>query len=144
VSLIQDYNMKQIDLLGRDGEPFSFTGAKLGHGSSARNHHNHNTSIDEFAPQRYRCSGCRWFEVDIYLTAEDRYVVHTTGVSVVPGESRLSRISVTESPFEVIELLTVRKKNEEPFITTQSARALAQAAEVDDGIREAYINRAVV
>jgi hypothetical protein len=82
--------------------------------------------------------------VHIYVTAAGTYVVHTVGESVVPGETRLSRISPTPSAYEVIELLTVRRREQEPFIAAQSSRALAQAAELDDGLRDAYINRAVV
>lgn len=153
-----------VSLTGRDGEPFTFTGRLLGAGSSRRDDHMHDLLRDRYAPRRIRCSACRWFEVAIYVRAVDTaidletdpptlsrvpaedgdYVVHTVGATVVPGEQRLSRISVTESPFEVIELLTVRRHGQDPFLTAQSSRALAQAAELDDGIREAYINRAVV
>lgn len=156
-------NLRSFELVGRDDAPFTFVGVRLGHGSSERDQHNHET---DFAPRRVRCSACRWFEVAIYrrysLTGVDLetdpnrpqtypvepvahdYVVHTVGVSIVPGETRLSRISVTESAFEVVELLTVRKSDEDAFITAQSARALAQASDLDDGVREAYVNRAVI
>ena len=43
---------------------------------------------------------------------------------------------------EVVEILTVKGQTD-PFIPAPSARALAQAADKDDDIQEAYVNRAV-
>lgn len=160
-------SVAKIELVGRDGEPFDFVGTPLGAASSRRETHNHNLSRDRFAPRGVRCAACRWHEVAIYrryatqevdLTTDPAhpriyalrepvagdYVVHTVGESIVPGETRLSRVSATDSAFEVVELLTVRRPDEEPFITAQSSRALARAATLDDGLRDAYINRAVV
>lgn len=158
-------NLKRYTLAGRDDETLDFVGVLLGRDTSFQDQHTHHPR--RHAAKKEKCSACRWFEVAIYqryttegidLTtdpahpriypldkpvAED-YVVHTVGASAVPGEQRLSRIAVTESGFEMVELLTVRKLNEEPFITAQSSRALAQAASRDENIRDAYINRAVV
>lgn len=158
--------LQRIELIGRDGETFGFLGKPLGVGSSQQNDHRHDVARDRYAPRGIRCSACRWFEVAIYrryvtegidLETDPKrpriypvdpepgdYVVHTIGASIVPGETRLSRITPTDSPFEVIELLTVRKRDDDPWIPAQSARALAHAAEFDDGLREAYVNRAVV
>jgi hypothetical protein len=141
------------EIIGRDGEVHQFTGALLGHGTSHRDHHNHYPR--RFAQRGEKCSACRWFEVAIYrrTTAHDDptgvtlghdYVIHTVGWSVIPGEQRLSRVQFTSSAFEIIEMLTVRHQDKEPFIAVQSARALAQAAGVDQAVRDAYINRAVV
>lgn len=159
-------DLEQIELLGRDNDPFVFHGKLLGAGSSLRDEHVHDRARDRYAPRGVRCSACRWFEVAIYrryftegidLETDPKspkiypidpepgdYVVHTVGASIVPNENRLSRISSTDSAFEVVELLTVRRQNQEPWIPSQSSRALARAAETDDGIRDAYINRAVV
>ena len=158
--------LQRIELIGRDGETFGFLGKPLGVGSSRQDDHRHDVARDRYAPRGVRCSACRWFEVAIYrryvtegidLETDPKrpriypvdpepgdYVVHTIGASIVPGETRLSRITPTDSPFEVIELLTVRKRDDDPWIPAQSARALAHAAEFDDGLREAYVNRAVV
>ena len=155
--------LQKIGLSGREGEPFVFEGAPLGASTSYRPGHQHAT---DYAVRGVRGAPSRWSEATIYRgyvtegtdletdPARPRtyaidptpgdYVVHTVGASIVPGEQRLSRISVTDSPFEVIEFLTVRPRDGEPFIVAQSSRALAQAAQLDDGIRDAYINRAVV
>lgn len=145
------------ELIGRNGVAHRFTGALLGSSTSYSVDHTH--AAGQHAPRGAKCSACRWFEVYIYRRARTNgagptgnglvdtpadYVVHTVGGSSVPGERRFSRVEFTSSPFEVIELLTVRPVDRDPFIAAQSARALAQAAELDDGVREAYINRAVV
>jgi hypothetical protein len=142
-----------VALSGRDGEPHEFYGRLLGAGTSRAEHHSH---AEPFAARGAKCSACRWFEVALYrrrrpTTSADAevshtfdYVVHTVGGTAVPGEERRSRVSYTSSAFEVIELLTVRPHHGEPFIAQQSARALAQAAQFDDDIRDAYINRAIV
>jgi len=124
---------------GRDGQRFNFNGRRLGSGTS------------------WRDGKPRWFEVDIYLAGET-YIIHTQGRSEVAGETTLSRILRTKSPFEVVEMLTVKKCNtcgqhscqdrnhsdRRLYLPRQSAHALAQAAQWDDGIRDAYVNRAVV
>lgn len=157
-------DLKIFKLRGRDGDVFEFHGVKLGADSSEQETHVDHDG--EYARKFEKCSACRWFEVSVYRryftesvdlrtnTDHSRifpidpvpadYVVHTVGGSIVPGEHRLSRISCSDSGFEVIELLTVRKAGGEPFITAQSSRALAQAASRDEDIRDAYINRAVV
>lgn len=146
-------NVQQFTLVGRNGAEHRFTGQLLGAGTSHQTHHYHN---NQFARRGEKCSACRWFEVAIYRRTADAkghvpvgadhgfdYVVHTVGATIVPGEQRLSRVEYTTSSFEVVELLTIRPNDREPYMMTQSARALARAAELDDGIREAYVNRAV-
>lgn len=115
----------EYTLTDRDGARFTFTGQLLGSGTS------------------YRDFKQRWFEIDLYLTEDDEYVVHTRGRSTIAGESTLSRISRTSSAFEVVELLTVNH-NGKLYIPRQSSHAMAQAAQWDDDIRDAYINRAVL
>lgn len=141
---VANLDFHTIELVGRDGRTSRYAAALLGDASSRRDEHTHDRERDPYVPPGGRCSACRWFEVDIYRTDAGTYVVHTVGASVVPGERRRSRVTETTSAYEVIELLTVRPYGKEPFITAQSAGALAQAAELDDDVRDAYINRAVV
>lgn len=141
-------DLRTFTVAGRDDEVIQFDGVLLGTGTSQRDEHTHHRS--RTARKGEKCSACRWFEVALYRRwftpdrSESDYVVHTVGVSTVPGEQRLSRVSFTTSAFEVLELLTVRKPDSDPFIAVQSSRALAQAASRDEDIRDAYINRAVV
>jgi hypothetical protein len=143
---------RTVRLAGRDGEEHVFTGYALGVATSRAEQHTHAT---RYAAPGDKCSACRWFSVGIYRVfdapdgADARprargYVVQTVGESVVPGEQRLARVQETASAYEVLELLTVRRRGAEPFITPQSLRALAQAAHLDDDLRDAYVNRAVV
>lgn len=74
-----------------------------------------------------------------------RYLVLTYGRSRVPGETDKRRAAWTDSAFEVVELLVQRDRSRgrQPFLPAASARVLAQAAEHDEDIREAFVNRAV-
>lgn len=126
----------------------TFTGKIIGASTSEAQFHNH--PGDYLLPaqsgttgRRLKCSACRWLETKLYTTDAGKYVVHTIGRSVVPGEQDYARVTFTESAYEVVELLTVRGQAE-PFIPRPSARALAQAADRDDDMHDAYVNRAVV
>jgi hypothetical protein len=137
-----------VTLAGRDGREITFRGAVLGSGSSKRDEHSHYSGY--YARKGEKCSACRWFEVTIYKrtlpTGDATYdfVLHTIGNSIVPNEQRFSRVAETSSAYELVELLTVRPYHGDPFIAAQSQRALAQAASLDDDVRDAYVNRAVV
>ncbi len=120
-------------LRGRDGEVVEVDAILIGEGSS------------------YAVGKTRWFEVFIYVDANDEYIVHTVGRSLVVGETDRCRVERTSSPYDVIEILTVSvlssrqasathgRRAQAPYVPRASARALAQAAEYDDGIQEAYI-----
>jgi hypothetical protein len=137
-------------------ETIEFQGAILGSASSEHETHRGHPKTT-WAPRRVKCSACRWLEVTIFLSrsgdpkTDDEltygYVVQTVGMSNVPGEVNFERLWTTSSAFEVVELLTVRRGQPngttETFIPPQHARALAQAATLDEDIREAYVNRAV-
>ena len=127
----------------------TFHGIILGSATSEDKQHNHPgdylpASAQPAGGKRPSCSACRWFAVALYDdTDTDEYVVHTIGRSIIPGEIDYARVSRTQSAYEVVEILTVRQKGA-VFIAAPSLRALAQAAALDDDIRDAYINRAVV
>jgi hypothetical protein len=139
------------------GDPeyrLEFTGRVLGLASGQRSYHLPHRG--DFAAPGERCGACRWTEVTIYRRTSraddplpehvDDYVVHTVGRSVVPGEIDLPKLVETSSPYEVVEALTVRRQGPrgEVFMPPQHLRALSAAAQWDDGVRDAYINRAVV
>jgi len=129
-------------------------GYVLGSSSSRRDEHNHSPGdrpVDEGG--RRRCAACRWLETTILEetdVTQPRYVVHTVGRSVIPGESDRPRLVRTDSASEVVETLHVSRRRlagdgpEETFIPRPSLLALAQAADVDDDLRDAYRARRVV
>ena len=84
----------------------------------------------------------RWFEVEIYLDVNGEFVVYTVGRTLVPDETSRYRIARTRSAYKVVELLTV-VNNGKMYIPRQSSRALSEAAQFNDDIRDAYVNRAV-
>lgn len=85
----------------------------------------------------------RWTEVDIYREKDTgKFFVHVIGISTQSGETNRYRLDETMSAFEIIELLTAHVGGRS-YIPRQSARALAQAAQWDKEVREAYVNRAV-
>ena len=127
--------------------PMKIQARLLARVSSRREGHNHTEAVPE---RGWKCSACRWIEIEIFRTHDNTYVVYTLGRSALPDESDRPTVTSTTSPFEVIELLTVRRRIGTPgntrmsaFVPTQSARALAQAAEHDNRLRDAYENRAI-
>jgi hypothetical protein len=149
-----------IELQREDGTRYRFVGERAASVSSHREAHTHQFADRErpqYAPRGERCSACRWIEVLIYLVNEwldgaddegnsGRYLVVTRGMTVVPGEREFRRTVATDSPYEVVELLTVRRNHsgrDDAYIPSSNARALSRAAELDGGIRDAYLNRAV-
>lgn len=115
-------------------------GKLLGLANSSRLEHNHATP---YVRKGDRCSTCRYTEVRLFRDGST-YVLVTLGMTIIPGEQIISRIRYLTSPFEVVEVLTVRKPGREPFLPKSAALSLAQAADLDKGIEDAYVNRAVV
>jgi hypothetical protein len=89
-----------------------------------------------------RCFACRWFEVRIVRTDDDWYVVVYVGESTVAGETARRTVTVTQSPYVVIEVLTQRRDGN-LMIPRTSRVALAEAAARDEGIEMVWIDRAV-
>jgi hypothetical protein len=90
-----------------------------------------------------RCSACRWTEFRLFRT-KDGYLLHRIGCSQVSGEKdRYGWDEIATAP-EVIEVLTTRRRDRDPFLTVPAARLLAQASAFDMALRDAYENRAVV
>ena len=132
------------------------TGYLLGYASSQRIQHTHRGDyaavLDDVTGRREHCGACRWFEVRIIreVTLPDvgrrgrfNYVVHTQGSSAIPGDKTYCRLVRTKSALEVIELLTIRRQGGTPSLPGHSARAITQAADRDDDLYDAWINRAV-
>jgi len=147
--IITPFNVDDWVIEDRNGDR-RFRGRLIGMGSSQREDHSH--PIDTGATRQIinaqRCTACRWSEIYIFETSgmrdPERYIVYTLGPSVIPGENTRSNVRFASSGFEVVELATVRRgERGSPFLPAAHARALAMAAEVDDAITEAYVNRAV-
>lgn len=131
--------MNEYALVLSPEQLITFTGVEIGTASSKYDTHNHDA---DRPVNGQRCSACRWQEVRLFKRATGDYAVYTVGRSVVPGEKDFIKYRTTTSAFEVIELLTVRNGSN-TFLPVPAARALAQAAQHDDDIRDAYVNRAV-
>jgi len=102
----------------------------------------------DFATLADRCSSCRWFEPRLYRETGplQRFLVHRTGVSIVPGEVNRFRLEYLVSAQEVIEHFTTRHNGPDaspPFLSVPAAKILGQAAGFDDDMRDAWDNRAV-
>lgn len=142
--------------------PRVFQGSLLGAGSSQRDIHSHGTTpVDGHPGQalfdsyqgRTRCTACRWSEIYIFRVHTSlehgpfsafKYCVYTIGASIIAGENTRANVRWATSGFEVIELATVRRGDRgAPFLPAAHGRALAMAADVDEDIAEAYVNRAV-
>lgn len=116
---------KEWLLYERDGAEVPVVARQLGHG----------TSDDGTKP--------RWTEVEIYRDTEGVFYVQIVGATQVENEEPRYTLHRTSSAFEVIEVLTAHLPTRS-YLPRQSARALAQAAQWDNDMRDAYINRAVM
>jgi hypothetical protein len=105
----------------RNGDvPLEFSGEELGYATSE-------------SPGKHR-----WFEVTIYRTATDRYVVHGVGMSRLPGEDDRHWAVVCEGGHDVVAAL-YRVGDAGRYLPTTSAHALMDAAQRDGEIRDAYV-----
>lgn len=106
----------------RDGTlPLRFTGEELA------------TASSEVPGKR------RWFVVTIYRTDDGRYVVHGVGVSDVEGEEDRHWATVCNAPDDVIEALRRDGADGVRFLPRTSQYALEEAADQDEGLRDAYV-----
>lgn len=112
-----------------------FRGTLLARASSQRPDHNgYAVHRDGFAQQFERCSACRWFEVELYRSAdpEVRWVAHTAGRSTVPGEDTRYRLRATSDPARVVSFLTVADRDSGLVRVPSVTRgALDRAADAD-------------
>lgn len=137
--------------------PLNVRARFIGIGTSARFSHQNHIGDAEHAAPKHHCNACRWFETRIFrllASAEEdgdlagsNYLLHHSGVSIVPGEVVHYRHDAVRSAHEVIEAFTVRKNGpsgvaQPPFLTRPAARALAQASGFDDDLERAYTQRA--
>jgi hypothetical protein len=133
----------------------------LGFGTTRTSRHTNHDGVPYALPTtggsaRVRCSACRWYETRLFRVHGDgvtqRYLVHHTGASSVPGEVYFYRYEEAYSAHQVVELFTIRPHPDDvdshgrqrtPFITRPGAIVLSMAAGYDDAIDDAYVNRAV-
>lgn len=146
--------MEKLTLSTRD-ETLEFTGVRIGYGTSHKAVHTNHTGF-AFAsevpgPDKIKCSACRYNVVTLYRVAKSdplaeraRYVAFTEGVSVCPGEVDYHRIVRAHGGVSLVDALTVRSRRGESFLPSPASQALAQAAEDDDAIYDAFNDRAVV
>lgn len=141
--------MKHFEITTAQQGTWTFDGLLLGVATSEGGYHNHESEYVTRGKtqdgRKIKCNACRWHEVAIYLTSEDDFVLHTVGRTIVPGEIDFARLARTTSAFELVEMTVVRgNTNTPPYLPRTSAQALAQAADKDDRVYDAYVNRAVV
>lgn len=143
-----------INVTGPTGS-ITFKGSLLGETTSHQEQHFDHPG--EFARKGERCYACRWSEYKIFHVDEldtrtlvafgtrydGRYLVASFGNTIVPGEEIFRRVSATNSPAEVVELLTTRKYGAPPVLTASAARLLARVSDIDKDLQEAWDNRVV-
>lgn len=134
--------MKQFKLYSRDRD-LVFEGEIAGASTSQRDRHNHAGDFPPSRSREHKCNACRWQETTIYVTREGEYVAYTVGRSNIPGEVDYATIFTAATGRELVDQLIV-KSAPKPFIPAPAARALAQAADMDDSIADAYDNRPVL
>lgn len=113
-------------VLPRDGQrPLSIEGDCIGRSSS------------------HRPGKLRWIEVAIFRTDAGQYVVAGVGRSSVYGEADRRWAYIEDTPADVIRRLERYEKGDEStrYLTRTASSALAQAADVDEGIKHAFTVR---
>jgi hypothetical protein len=146
------FNTGDWEIEDRNG-PRHFRGRLIGFGSSRRDDHSHaKTLINPVHAGATRCTACRWSEIYVFevKTTSDftipgaKFCVYTLGPSIIRGENTRANARWATSGFEVMEHAVVRRGDRHaPFLPAAHARALAMAADVNDDVAEAYVNRAV-
>jgi len=131
-------------LVGRDGSISEFIGHKLSEASSQETEHWRHTS--PFAPPKWRCSACRWIEIELFRLddpdiSHKNYVVYTRGCSKVPGEKTFARVAFADDPYDVLRLMTQWRgrsgQEDKPVLPDVNLVALEDAADLDPDIAAA-------
>lgn len=118
--------------------PLKVVGRFIGWSTSHSSRHTHDWAW---------CSACRWSDFRIFVPDSGGYVIHYTGISDKPGETTRLRYEEAVTAHEVVEILTTRRSRgdrREVFLSAPAARLLAQAASLDEAVRDAFENRAVL
>ncbi|MQB01810.1 MAG: hypothetical protein GEU78_16275 [Actinobacteria bacterium] len=112
----------QITLPRYRDKPLVFTGERLAHASS------------RFDGQD------RWTEISIFKTSfeEQRYALHIVGKSSVADEVDLVTTILLHDAAEILETLAREDRDGIEYLTRVARDALAEAAEADDEVRDAF------
>ena len=136
-----DTQPTEFTVEGRHGVPVTFRGVLLASASSHQDEHRHR---GDYAPKRWPCGACRWFEVALYRVVDDQqphervYMVHTRGMTIVDDEIIYARAAWAETPYEILQLLTQWKTNSDgPMLPSVSLDALYEASDADPTIKVA-------
>lgn len=85
----------------------------------------------------------RWAEVTLYRTEAGSYVVAGVGRTTVPGEDDRHWAHVSETPQGAIEQLHMYDNDDVRYMPNVSKRALAEAMDRDERLRDAYATEEV-
>lgn len=83
----------------------------------------------------------RWYEVELWRTIDDRYVVHKVGRSDVEDEHDRHSAIVADRPEGVVAALYSRRASGDYHLPLTAKLALEDAADKDSRLREAYLHR---
>lgn len=150
----KEKTMEKFTLSTRE-ETLEFQGVRIGYGNSKTFLHTNHPGF-AFASEvpgtgKIKCSACRYNVVTLFrvsrtdpLFERARYIAFTEGVSVCPGEVDYYRIVRSTGAVALVDALTVRSRSGDSFLPRPASQALAEAAEDDDAIYDAFNDRAVV
>lgn len=85
-------------------------------------------------------SKLRWYEVELWKTVDDRYVIHKIGVSEVDGEEDRHSAIVADTPEGAVRALYSRRPAGDYHLPLTAKRALDMAGDVDPPLREAFLH----
>lgn len=84
----------------------------------------------------------RWSEMALYVTSDNKYVVHGVGKSNVAGETDRSWVMVCDTPAGLITALTRRSDGVE-YMPHVNQLLLDRAAMIDDNVSDATMRQVI-
>lgn len=127
-----------------DGETLTLEGRFLGMGTSRRAEHIGHPDTEYTVPGN-SCSACRWFETRLFRAKDGRFLLFNVGETILPDEEPFYSYEWCHSPYEVIDLLTTIRTDDDgtrrTFLKRPASRLLAQAAYHDNTMKDAYEGR---
>jgi hypothetical protein len=81
----------------------------------------------------------RWIELALYITTAGTYILEGIGHTLMKNEHKRTWAQIADEPEGIIDRLYLYNDLGAKYIPRTSRRLLQEAAERDDGIKQAYL-----
>lgn len=130
---VEDIGRRDNWLVPVDDGLTTISATLIGTATTYKDRHTHSGDV---VPDDRPCPHCRWFEVRLF--ADDRpgrsrtYLVHTGGITSVPGEHDRGRIQQARDAYEAVYVLSSPGRGPHRFLSAPVREALGLAAKNGD------------